>query len=300
MVAQTIAEPDGHERGRCALLPLARALDARVEQRQLHVLDRTRARQQVEPLKYESDFPVANARELALREHGDIPAVQQVLARRRPVKTAKEVHERGFPRSGRAGQRHELAGPDVERDAAQRVHLDLASQVVRLVEVAHGDNRCTHRAPPAGFPWRWPAAAFAPAPPRRCGMNGDPEGELLAVRVAEPVMTRVPSASCPSMAVVAPSVIPTLTGIALGCPSSRTHTRAPRPGVRPACDPTGRAARGSLDVARPAFCSAGGVNRSADVGTFSTSSARAISTFTVAVMPGFNFMLGFGTSMMVV
>src|SRR3954471_946596 len=105
------------------------------------------------------------------------------------------------------------------------MHLNLASEVVDLLQVAHGDNRRTHRALPAGLPCRWPAAAFAPAPPRRCGMNGDADGELVAACVADPVMTRVPSASCPSTAVVAPSVIPILTGTALGWPSSTTHTR---------------------------------------------------------------------------
>ena len=58
-VVQAIGEADGSQRLERALGPLA-GRDAAVDERQLHVLERGGARQEVEPLEHEPDQPVAH------------------------------------------------------------------------------------------------------------------------------------------------------------------------------------------------------------------------------------------------
>ena len=58
MVVQAVAQADPFQRGRRALAARAR-VRARVDQRQLHVLERGRAREQVEALEHEAERPVA-------------------------------------------------------------------------------------------------------------------------------------------------------------------------------------------------------------------------------------------------
>ena len=86
-----------------------RRRDAAVEQRQLDVFQRRRARQQVELLEHESDRAVADAGQLVGGEPGDVLAVEPVGARRRHVEAADHVHERRLARARRAHDRDELA-----------------------------------------------------------------------------------------------------------------------------------------------------------------------------------------------
>src|SRR6185503_6480715 len=69
MVAEPVAETHGLQRLGGALPPIGSGGLARVEQRQLDVLDRGRARQQVEALEHEADLRVAHEREAAQRLH---------------------------------------------------------------------------------------------------------------------------------------------------------------------------------------------------------------------------------------
>ena len=102
----------------------------RVEQRQLDVLDRRGARQQIEALEHEADGLVPDARELVGRQRRDIAAVHQDTAARRPIQAPEDVHERRLARTRRPDDGDELAGVDAERDAAQRVHEMIADVVV--------------------------------------------------------------------------------------------------------------------------------------------------------------------------
>ena len=111
-----------------------------VEQRQFDVVERRGARQQVEALEDEPDLAVAHDRELVLRHARDVLAVEDVAAARRPIEAPEDVHQRRLAGSGRAGDRDELAGLDVEVRAAQRAHGDLAD-VVGLDEISDGNNR---------------------------------------------------------------------------------------------------------------------------------------------------------------
>src|SRR2546422_902854 len=119
--------------------PPVRRRHARVDQRQLHVVERGGARQQVEGLEDEPDFLVADARQLVVGEVAHFQTVEPVLARGGGVEAADEVHERRLPRSRRAHHGHVLVLADLEAHAAQRAH-DLAAHVVVAGELVREDH----------------------------------------------------------------------------------------------------------------------------------------------------------------
>src|SRR5262249_28984201 len=96
VVLDAILQADGSERLDGQPPPLGRMRTAFlcVEQRQLDVLDRGRARQQVEALEHESDLLVADRRQLVVGQPRYVAAVQVIAARGRPVEAAEDVHER--------------------------------------------------------------------------------------------------------------------------------------------------------------------------------------------------------------
>ena len=103
-------------------------------ERQRDVLLRRQRRQQVERLEHEPDVLAAQARERAVGHRGDLLAADPDRPGRRPVEPGEQVHERGLAGAGRAHDGRELAGGDVERDAAQGVDGGVA------VAVAAGDG----------------------------------------------------------------------------------------------------------------------------------------------------------------
>ena len=98
-----------------------------VEQRQRDVLERARAREQVEALEDEADALAAEARAIRLVEPGDVDALEEVAAAGRPVEAAEDRHQRRLARARGAHDGDELARFDGEADAAQRVHLDVVA-----------------------------------------------------------------------------------------------------------------------------------------------------------------------------
>src|SRR5438552_4124514 len=74
-----------------------------VDERQLDVVERRGARQQIETLKDESDFLVPDRGELVLRHARDVLSVEEILAGRRLVEAPDDMHERRFPGSRRPG-----------------------------------------------------------------------------------------------------------------------------------------------------------------------------------------------------
>ena len=81
---------------------------SRVEQRQGDVLDRARAREQVEILKDESDATAPDARERGFVEGRDVDRLEEVPAARRPVEAAEDVHQRRLAGAGCSHDRDEL------------------------------------------------------------------------------------------------------------------------------------------------------------------------------------------------
>ena len=142
IVIHALAEPDDLQDFLGPLVALGGlhlVLAAVVEQRQLDVVERRRPRQQVEALEDEADLAVAHDRELIAGHPRDILAVEDVLAARRAIKAAEDVHERRLAGAGRARDRHELALLDVHVGAAERAHRHFADRV-GLDEVANGDD----------------------------------------------------------------------------------------------------------------------------------------------------------------
>ena len=194
---------------------------AGVQQRQLDVLQRRRARQQVELLEHEADPPVADARERVARQVRDVLAGEPVAARRRRVEAADQVHERRLARAGRPHDRDELALGDVDRHAGERAHLGLA-QRVDLDEIADRDQR--HR----GRRGSILHGSAQGARPRRCpdAQNGS-RGALLvgraacALRSTLPTITSAPSFRSPPVTSVAlPSVRPRRSATSRGLASA--------------------------------------------------------------------------------
>src|SRR5688500_6447036 len=116
----SLPETNGVERGERALVTFGRLEFApvAVEQRQLDVVERRGAFEEVESLEHEPNFLVPDVRELVLRQLRDVAAVELVDAARRTVQTAGNVHEGRLARSGGTGHGDELARLDLDRHAS--------------------------------------------------------------------------------------------------------------------------------------------------------------------------------------
>jgi len=137
-VRHPVGEPDVLERPGRLGTALLRG-HARVNQRQLDVVEGTGARQQVEGLEHEPDLFVADPRQFIVGQIAHLLTVEPVFAPRRRVEAADEVHERRFPRTRRAHDGHELVALHLDLDAAQRVH-HLAAHVVVARQLVREDD----------------------------------------------------------------------------------------------------------------------------------------------------------------
>src|SRR5205085_4550608 len=90
-VRRAIGEADAGERAPRALVLLGE-WQRPVEERQLDVLERGRARQQVEGLKDEADAAVADLGTRVAVERRDLDAGEAIAAARRPIEAAEDVH----------------------------------------------------------------------------------------------------------------------------------------------------------------------------------------------------------------
>ena len=114
--------------------------DAGVDQRQLDVVQRGGAGQQVEGLEDESDFFVADARQFVVVQFADQLAVQPVVALAGRIQAADQVHQRGLAGAGRSHDGDVFVALDAQVDSAQRVHLLLRAHVVGLPQVFGADH----------------------------------------------------------------------------------------------------------------------------------------------------------------
>src|SRR5947209_19282699 len=85
--------------GRAFYTPLG--LNARVDERQLHITQGCRSGQKIEGLKHETDLAIANGRKLVVIHFGDVLAIELVAAGGRGIETTEHVHERGFAAAAR-------------------------------------------------------------------------------------------------------------------------------------------------------------------------------------------------------
>ena len=111
-----------------------------VEERQLDVLDRGRAREQIEILEDEPDAAVADLGARVGVDVGDLGAFELIAAARRAIEAAEDVHQRRLPRSRRTGDGDELAARDRQARAAERLDGRGADRVP-TDEVTRRDER---------------------------------------------------------------------------------------------------------------------------------------------------------------
>ena len=134
-----VAELDSLERRTRSRLPIRRA-DPCINERQLHIVQRRCARQQIERLEHEPDFLVPDPGQLVVVHLADLLAVEQVGPFRRRVQAANQVHECRFAGTRRPHDGDIVTALDVNRHAAQRVNL-LGSHHVGLPQVARFNQR---------------------------------------------------------------------------------------------------------------------------------------------------------------
>ena len=107
-----------------ALLALRRS-HAAIGERQFHVLENRQVTYQIEGLKYEPDFAVANARAIGKRKVRHWLCIDPVVSIRRRVEQAENREQRRFAASRRPCDGKEFAVLDIQMHAAERVRLHL-------------------------------------------------------------------------------------------------------------------------------------------------------------------------------
>lgn len=134
------------------------------------------------PRKCEADVLAPEARQLGLARPAEIVIEERRAAAGRRVEAAEQVEQRRLAAARRSQQDDELAAVDVEIDAAQRVHVDLAD-AVRLRQPARDQDPlanvrgCAHAAVYSVASWQTSARALRRAvPPARCSWSPPTSG----------------------------------------------------------------------------------------------------------------------------
>ena len=117
--------PDAFERFHDALLAVRRGHSLAVGERQFDVFVDRQIADQVETLKDESDFLVADARALGEIEVLDRLSVQRVAARGRRIEQADDRKQRRLAAARRARHGHVLSFGNRKVNARERVSFDL-------------------------------------------------------------------------------------------------------------------------------------------------------------------------------
>ncbi len=126
--------------GVAARLAPAAALDV---ERVLDVLARGERREEVELLEDEADRAPPDGRQTLGPPRVDALAVHHHLAAGRRQDAAQDRQQRGLARAGRPLERHHLAAPDLEADAAQDGHgLAALAELLGDVVSADGGHDC--------------------------------------------------------------------------------------------------------------------------------------------------------------
>src|SRR5262249_15280075 len=140
LVLHALAQAHPRQRAHRQLAPLARA-HAAVDERQLDVLQRRGARQELERLEDEANLAVAQRRQRVLAQTAHVLAAQAVGAPARRVEAAEDVEQRRLARPGLPDDGHVLAALDGEAHLAERVdrlgpHLVDAGHALELEQRA--------------------------------------------------------------------------------------------------------------------------------------------------------------------
>ena len=111
-----------------------------VDERQLDIVQRGGAGEQVEGLEDESDLLVADAGEFIVVQFADEVTVQPVVALAGGIEAADEVHQRGFAGTGRSHDGDVFVVLDADGDAAQSMDLLLRAHIVGLPQIFNDDH----------------------------------------------------------------------------------------------------------------------------------------------------------------
>ena len=102
---------------------------SRVQHRQLDVLQRRRAAQQIETLEHEAEFLIADVRQFVVVELRHIHVLQEIPACGGTVETSDEVHESRFSRAAGAEDGHKFTRLDLQGNVAERLHSRCAQRI---------------------------------------------------------------------------------------------------------------------------------------------------------------------------
>jgi uncharacterized protein YqeY len=116
------------------------------QQRQFDILQRGQDGDEVEGLEDEPDIRVAPVRQFTLRERRDVRILNQAAAAGRPVDARDEVEQGALARTARSHQGDELPASDIEADAVEGAHLDIAL-AIQAREFPDLDNGRWHGRP---------------------------------------------------------------------------------------------------------------------------------------------------------
>ena len=117
---------------------------AAIQQRQLHILQRTRPRQQVEPLKNEPQRIPPQQRPLVRIQRLHRDAFIQVMPAGRCIQTPQHIHQRRFPRPTRPHDHHKLPLPNRQINPLQRLKRRIA-KAIGFRQPLQFDERCFTR-----------------------------------------------------------------------------------------------------------------------------------------------------------
>ena len=198
LVAHTLIQPQPLQQCRGPGLTVP-GLEAGITGGHLHVFTGGNTGQQVVTLEYKTEgFPTQTGQAIAVQGR-HVPPIKAVLAGRRPVQAAKDVHQGRFAGTRCPHNGHEFAAMNAEVDAPQHGHRHFA------VMVGAGDV-------PQFNQWVGHAYILIPS------MRREP---LLLVVLPAPrglLTTRSPSFRPSTISACTRLVTPTVTPLCSGCP----------------------------------------------------------------------------------
>ena len=114
-----------------------------VKQRQFHVFERGSAGEEIKALKNETEFAVAHVGELIAIQSGNIRTVEQIAALGWAIEATEKIHEGRFAGATRTHEGDKLTRLNLQRDAADGVHINLPG-VIGLVHILQPNDRVFH------------------------------------------------------------------------------------------------------------------------------------------------------------
>jgi hypothetical protein len=121
------------------LLFLCRTPVPLVKHRHFDVFQCGRTRKQIESLKDEANFLVANIREGVAIQGGHVNAVKPVVSARLAVETTNQIHQRAFARAAGTHDGDKFAGRNLQGDPPYGVNIHFTG-VINLMNFCKLDD----------------------------------------------------------------------------------------------------------------------------------------------------------------